>query len=365
MKNLAQDGNRLIPFLNEKTKPETKVAAGQVVHLIEGWLNFSGALSCLMHNEFSQAKHLAYYGELRSVLSLLAWSGVNTQYDDFYYFTHSGSICKENKVTIHKVAWLFWDEWIKSSMASSLLGNNINLNQNYNLSAIFQRLTALYSVQSRLLQTWGVDLSKACSDHFARNRASYGISLAETKVLESPEDPWPFIGEIWNLLMPKTRDILMFDVAFIKYALSRLSESSLDGDSKEISEKISNVLQYICYNDNMTYKFLQTDDCLKIFSYAEDGQTGPRNMLSRCLILLRIATLAMVNSARGSENIRVWLNNWLKNVILKDLNIQYNIQDSLVEFESAREQLNYNPLDNRSKSLLARPVACLAWGLHL
>lgn len=88
-------------------------------------------------------------------------------------------------------------------------------------------------------------------------------------------------------------------------------------------------------------------------------------MLSRCLILLRIATLAVVTNANGNENIKKWINNWLGNMFLNDFCDEPEISDVIYKVEDAIQQLTQEPKDLCSKNLLSRPIACLAWGLDL
>lgn len=358
MKNFALDSKCLLPSLTDDTCTEQeRVAAGQLVHLLEGWMNFSSALNCLMRNELAQAKHLAYYGELRAVLSLLAWAGVNTQYDRLYYLKRNGNIQREEKtVATHKFAWEFWNEWIRTANAENLLSTNIKLTEFCTLQDIFQSVQGVSSVSARLSTDWGRDLwTGAMKDHLARNVSSYGISLGSENIQEKPENPHKFVCEIWKLLLPKSNTIWMFDVALIKYILGRTINLA----------QVDEILNDIQIGNDIVNKFLKTNECLSIFNYAEQLESNPKNMLSRCLILLRIATLAVVTNASGNDNIRKWINHWLRNLVLSDLCDEQEISDVRSNVEDAMQQLAVDSKDLISKNILSRPVACLSWGLCL
>lgn len=358
MENMARDSKYLLPSLaDESCTHSERVAAGQLVHLLEGWTNFSSALSCLMRNELAQTKHLAYYGELRAVLSLLAWMGVNTQYDNLYYLKRDGDIQREAKpVRMHQFVWEFWNDWIRTVKVEKLLASNIKLTEFCTLQDIYQTVRSMSSVSVRLSTNWGVDLCSGASiDHRARNTSSYGISLASENVQEKLEDPCEFVCEVWKLLLPKSNTIWMFDVALIKYIL---------GKSIKLAQT-DEILTRAQIGSDIVRNFFKTDECLTIFNYAEKQVSNPKNMLSRCLILLRIATLAVVTNANGNENIKKWINNWLRNMFLNDFCDEPEISDVIYKVEDAIQQLTQESKDLCSKNLLSRPIACLAWGLDL
>ena len=90
MKKILDDGNRLsgtntinvirnhfdgtLPITNNEIN--TYISASSISHLIDSWGYLSGAISSLLNGNKPIAIHLAYYSELRAVMSFLASEGI-------------------------------------------------------------------------------------------------------------------------------------------------------------------------------------------------------------------------------------------------------------------------------------------------
>ena len=70
-------------------------------------------------------------------------------------------------------------------------------------------------------------------------------------------------------------------------------------------------------------------------------------------------------NASGNDNIRKWINRWLRNLVLSDFCDEQEISDVRSNVEDAMQQLAVDSKDLISKNILSRPVACLSWGLCL
>lgn len=86
-------------------------------------------------------------------------------------------------------------------------------------------------------------------------------------------------------------------------------------------------------------------------------------MLSRSLIFLRIATLALKKSIIRQENVLGWIDSWLRRTIAinfpEDLELNYLIDG----YQEAYNQFLDNSSNLNQYTMLMRPTACLAWGL--
>src|SRR3990172_5374634 len=55
---------------------EQYIAASALLHCMDGWGFLGAALDCHSQNDADEARHLAYYGELRGAAALLATEGI-------------------------------------------------------------------------------------------------------------------------------------------------------------------------------------------------------------------------------------------------------------------------------------------------
>lgn len=86
MNKLASEKSDVLFSGTGTSNPNVLLARDQIVHLLEGWLNFSASVSCLLNNSNSQSIHLAYYAELRAALSLFAWSGISLRQNNYFFY---------------------------------------------------------------------------------------------------------------------------------------------------------------------------------------------------------------------------------------------------------------------------------------
>ena len=355
--------NLLLTTLGNPVQVE-RIAAAQIVHLLEGWLNLSASLSCLVRNEISQAKHLAYYGELRAVLSIIASSGMILVKNKLFYVDGDGNINDINGVQTHQIAWEFWINWIRTSDAKKFITQNIKLSEDLTLADITESVITLSSANERLVTAWGHDLLKIASDdHVARNKASYGISLAIDDVSKKIRSYVPFLEKIWSLLMPYSNSIIRFDSAMIKYIVRSVASGLEDSENSNISpslkfeKNLAALVDKISSNSERLLSSFKDETDLDIFNYAIDEKDAPENMISRCLIILRIATLAVLSNMRDQKRIEAWIRLWLKKIVFFNERQEYDVKDAILDYE--------NVFTEGDMDKLTKPVASLAWGLSL
>jgi hypothetical protein len=369
MSSLACLNTRVLVEDVENCKCEERIAAAQIVHVLEGWLNFSSALQSFVNNEISQAQHLAYYGELRAVLSLIAWGGTDLKGKTYRYFASTGALEKLKFIPTHQLAWSFWQKWIATDVARDLIFENIKLTEDRSLNDVSELLSSFLPVDERSIRNWGFDLmTNAINDRDQRNHSSYGIQLASKEVSYSENDIKKFVTNVWDLLFPVTTSIWQFDMAMVKYVIKSVEKTLCVTDSKEpLSDELESihyrVLKSLSISDERLIKYLESNADLEIFEFATKDEYDVKNMLSRSLIFLRIATLALKRSIIRQENVLGWIDSWLRRTIAinfpEDLELNYLIDG----YQEAYNQFLDNSSNLNQYTMLMRPTACLAWGL--
>ena len=336
---------------------------------MEGWLNFSSALRSFANNEISQAQHLAYYGELRAVLSLIAWGGTDLKGKSYQCFTNTGTLEKLKFIPTHQLAWSFWQKWIETDVARDLIFENIKLTEDRSLNNVSELLSSFLPVDERAIRHWGFDLmTNAINDRDQRNHSSYGIKLASKVVSYNENDIRKFVINVWDLLFPATASIWRFDMAMVKFVIRSVEKALCATEDKEpvpneLMEIHCRVLRSLSISDMRLIGYLESNDDLGIFEFATRDEYDVKNMLSRSLIFLRIATLALKKSILRQNNVMGWIDSWLRHTIAinfsEDLDLNYLIDG----YQEAYDQFVDNSSNLEQYTMLMRPTACLAWGL--
>ena len=354
----------------KKESPEVQLATDQIVHLLEGWLNYSVAISCLLNNANSQAVHLAYYAELRAALSLYAWSGISTRLENYFFIDSLGKVRKVSSREVggtHKFAWELWSVWTKQEYAKRLLMEKISLYPKLTLGEIGKQIPKL-NVSPAILENWGYDLVlDPTNDRKYRNRASYGtVNLASSNLLTKKSVSCEFFFDIWNQILSFNGFTLNFDAFLLKYLIGQVG-------LKE--EKFLNRLNNFFPEANVIANVVRSDIKSQIFECAALKKDSLEGILSRALVMLRYATLATNDSIKHTKKLKVWFRDWLEiheytqlykgETPIEVCELAYNdLLDQCSETgEPVNSLLGRETLSDVIK--LTRPSICLSWVLSL
>lgn len=298
----------------------TYISASSISHLLDGWGYLSQAVNALLAGNSGAAIHLAYYAELRAVMSLLASEGIgvfSNQHigidanNDFNFFSKykrrerggSGSyITKENKIGTHVFAWEAFDKWCKSDVKPS-----------YNLLRIFKvkghtfsdllpgfhpQATQLVSssIAKQWLKKWAFDVKRYKNDRDLRNFVSYRPQTISN--FDSRIDFKESINNIYSLfhvLSPNSSspfnylDKLLLKKLFEElYSIEGISER---GSLKELIEESFSHLGATL--DATTERILLpqgNQETHLIFSEASKRKVSALPLISRASLLLRVST---------------------------------------------------------------------------
>jgi hypothetical protein len=369
--------------------PATTLAAEQIAHLVEGWRYCASAFhACLIHAR-DNAQHFAYYAELRAALSLFSGSGIRIKRNDNFCLDEDGVRHEIQTGKTHDLVWTFWPEWVRRNDAAALLGQ-ITLLPGVSLADIKESLSALGIVH--ILHDWGYDLvSVGKDDSKARNVASYEGFWVSRPLARMEKADFALLRELWELLLPDN-DRWRFDIELIRFLVRRAlrtlrsvrskeeTEDGAEDDSTDLAADdalLNGIVRDVssrCGVDAETLrKTLMAEPLDEPFRLAEEEKSDLANMLCRAVFLLRLATLAMRESARDAQGpTQTWLTHWLEHAGLRCLETEVEPVDLAEDYQMALTDIDIRlPLPQSlwdegnayRAARLSRPEVCLAWGV--
>jgi len=381
-----------------KRQVEEYIAGSVIIHSSDGWGYLTRSIDCLLNGDIPSAIHFAYYAELRSAMSLMAYDGVGVFNRKHIYFdalrngtvfggytTHSAvdkgmkafanlsskkeGIFKLLKVQNHTIA-----DWIRET--------NVSSQSKYSASVI-----------NRWLKKWSIDLH-LYDDQQLRNEMSYrphfisspiNLQLTVNKLID-----------IWELLEPTAGNRFpKLDRHLLRIGLEEIYQrnTGLYPTGSNYETFIGNIFGRLGEPiTQLLYKFLlrQVDpnDAL-LFTEAKGDRANihsnisdPFPIICRAILLLRLSTGAanqlICDSTLDIEKMRFWwedisLHHGFTASIPSEIDaidLYSDIRDSITEISSmsAGSLLNIkDSFGNVSRSLFFIKQfqrACI-WGIGL
>lgn len=300
----------------------TYIGASSISHLLDGWGYISQAVNALLTGNNGAAIHLAYYAELRAVMSLLASEGIGvfsnehigvSSNNDYIFFlqhrrrewsrVNKRYETKQNKLGTHVFAWEAFEKWCRSDVKPSydllrlfrVKGNNFS----DLLSGFHPRATQLVSssIAKNWLKKWAFDVKKYKSDRELRNFVSY-----RPQTISGFERQLDFkatiknVYKLFQVISPSGGnpfdylDKLLLKALF-EELYSRPEISSRGSLSDLINDSFNNVGATF---DPTTQRILLSgspnNQTHLIFSEAAKKITEPLPIISRATLLLRVST---------------------------------------------------------------------------
>lgn len=285
------------------------LAASAPNHCMDGWSYVSRSLSALLSGDPHAARHLAYYAQLRAALSLLANLGVGVVDGINFAVDAEGAIiplepkadgsppAKRGEGT-HTAVWDSLETWSANTVLAASFLQLVRI-QGASLHDILKEIWPGYApeaVASGLIASWGADLKQGRDDKLSRNRSSY-YPTALNSLPNAPEEHIDFVDNFWDLFQPAgASQFDRVDAYLIRRLLQSLHNLAHDGIDylagqigKEY-ERLPAQIQAIVPKAFLAIP--EVDDRPLIISLAlrSGPQAGPTEMLSRALLLLRLAT---------------------------------------------------------------------------
>jgi hypothetical protein len=306
------------------------VALSAPQHCMDGWAFVSRALGSLLAGDPHAARHLAYYAQLRSGLSILANLGVGIFNGVNFAVTSTTTVERidpeiggqtTNKgMGTHIAVWEALFAWSASAATASILLDLIRIRGstlNSCISSLWPGFSAATSANS-LISAWGIDLQRGVDEHRQRNISSYAPH-ALNPLPQHVTMELAFVEEFWELFEPSTGpnfdnlDRHLLRMMFWKQhdlvgGVPR-DQGALGTHYKFLPAQIA----AIASQDFLIGTTEPNVPNLLNFAKATTHPARPTEMISRALLLLRAATAltyenlvaAGVNCANG--DLRPWL----------------------------------------------------------
>lgn len=306
------------------------VAAAAPQHCMDGWAYVSRALGSLLAGDLHAARHLAYYAQLRSGLSILAnlgigiFNGVNfaiSSPTNLVRIDPENSGQRTNKgMGTHTAVWEALSAWSSSDTTASIFLDLIRIRSSTLtdcISSLWPGFSAVTSA-SNLIQAWGIDLQRGVNEHRQRNISSYAPQ-ALNPLPQRVTETLGFVEELWTLFEPSAGpnfdnlDRHLLRMLFWKQhdLISNLprDQGALGTQFRYLPAQVA----AIATQDFLTGATEPNVPGLLKLARATTDPALPSEMISRALLLLRTATsltyenlvAAGVNCANG--DLRQWL----------------------------------------------------------
>lgn len=310
------------PFSLKHNDVNTYIGASSISHLLDGWGYLSQAANALLNGNSSAAIHLAYYAELRAVMSLLASEGIGvfsnehiglTSSDGFKFFQKykrreyipatKRVETRDNKIGTHVFAWEAFDKWCRSDVKPSYDILRLFKVKGCSFSELLPGFhpsatpLASSSIAKSWLKKWAFDVKKYKSDRALRNFVSYRPQTISG--FDKQVDFKSTINNIYGLfqvLSPSVNnpfeylDKLLLKALFEELYLNPLISSRgsltnlIDDSFTSVGATFDATTQHILLSG------IPNDQTHLIFSEATRNKVTPLSIISRAALLLRVST---------------------------------------------------------------------------
>lgn len=350
------------------------IAASIMIHSLDAWSYFGKSISSLINGDIRIARHLIYYSELRSAMSILASQGIGVFKNKHVIIKTKDSSVQFNGPPTHDFVWDAIDYWIEEMNADESLLKLIEVENNSLdewLNAFSINASTKQAIVKEFLLSIGFDLELFRNDRTARNKVSYrpeGFSNLQSLDYEYVLEQ---LKVCWSVCEPSSASSLAkLDKALLK-RLIRISFKVTHPDSKsykenpvEFATKVNEMFNYLGLTTGRIEwweKYLSSESDFEteqifnsIDSYKDiDTENYFFGMLYRSLFLLRISSLycdSYVKRSTGysKDSLSFWCNNiGINNGLWDDVESLTYIsdlwEDIKIEIDDLNSWINSNP----------------------
>jgi hypothetical protein len=320
------------------------IAASVVLHCFDGWAYLGRAIDCHNRGDKDNARHLAYYAELRASISILAAEGIGV-FDKKHFVIESNNSCKlipSNNVGTHGITWRFLDWLSNDSQWRDLIYEIIQPDGKSLKDWLTGFGVSPAPVAQQWLNDWGLDIKRLADDRDARNESSYRPTRLKNRKALNVEEAHEFITNLWNSLEPDSPVSLRFK-QLDRFLLRRILEVSFRGqtgkthlsDKSGFSNRIKSLLLKLNFTppystelfDFFTRKKEPQDPFFLQQAEKKDAVDSPLHhmqVIGRALLMLRLSSsmssrLISFHSIKR-KNIEFWIEKLGEEIGLWDKN---------------------------------------------
>lgn len=306
------------------------IAVSSILHLYDGWSYLAQALRATFRNEDAIARHLAYYGELRASLSILASHGIGVFSTQHVVVDASEDVHKFTKGNTHTLAWSALEAWGKTSISGILIGAEIQAfgRDMGDWIIAFQGTSTPSLVGADWVENWGIDLSAFSSDKKTRNEVSYGVDFDHSKICHTPKTIEPWLRELWLTSEPGGAPFELLDRYLVRSTLEGIYNTKFknslhtpEQSTADLREKMLDACITIGLDADEIVDFFIRDVCeedLLVMKLARSRSAVQdslqyQEVMSRTYLLLRLATASVSSllhkASLSTDDLAFW---WIK-----------------------------------------------------
>ncbi|MBD1396350.1 hypothetical protein H9Q13_04175 [Pontibacter sp. JH31] len=346
----------------KKNQIEEYIASSVLVHCTDGWNYLSRSIESLINGDIASSIHFAYYAELRSAMSLMAFEGVGVFNKKHIWFDTHKSASLFGGFTTHSLVNSGMEAWAGLSTKKNILFDlvkvkNRSLDNWIRESGVSTNSKYANSVINKWLKRWSVDLHLK-RDQFIRNEMSYRPHYLTAQI--DIGNLLTKLTEVWELLEPSpSSGFLHLDQHLLRIALEGIYRKSKGAKpvGPNYAKYVESIFNRLGEDTEQTlFNFLlrrsNPEDALIFIEAKKDNLNSDNNkkdpfpLICRAILLLRLSTGAANNlietSSINKESLRFW---WEKlshdqgviNSIGSEINptdLFTDIRDSITEINS-------------------------------
>lgn len=316
----------VLKLVRRKRQIEEYIAASVIIHNTDAWNYLSSSIESLLNGDISNAIHLAYYAELRSSMSLMAFEGIGIFNNKHIWFDSTTAPNLKNGPGTHKAVTDSMNEWSKLTTKKDVLFKLIRVNNN-NLgdwlreSGVSARSGYASAVVNRWLKKWSIDLHLE-QDRYLRNEMSYRPHFETTAI--NARLVITKLTQIWDVLEPTAANRFpLLDKYLLRFSLEEIYKSATGRQPSGVlfENFVTNIfgrlgedptlilfdflLRRVEPNDHLIF-----EEALKDSSDININRDDPFPIICRALLLLRLSTGAaqhlISESSLDPNSLRFW-----------------------------------------------------------
>lgn len=312
---------------------EEYIAASVIVHSSDGWNYLTRSVESLINGDVASAIHFAYYAELRSAMSLMAYDGVGIFDQQHIWYNAAKVPTLFRGFTTHSGADLGMKEWAKVAAKKDVLFNLIRVN-NHSLgdwireTGVSTKSKYVNSIISEWLRKWSIDLHLK-QDQSIRNIMSYRPHFAIPEI--DIEQTLEKLTHIWELLEPQASGgFPVLDRYLLRIAMEEVYKKSTGRIAAGAPYHLflTNIFGRLGEDPaqplfNFLIRATLPDDAI-VFSEAQKDKLDPlvnKNdpfpLICRAILLLRLATGSANDLLEDSSLNKADLRFWWENICLE------------------------------------------------
>lgn len=308
------------------------VAVSAPNHCIDGWTFLARALQALTAGDFHTARHMAYYSQLRSGLSMLANLGIGIFNGINFIVDQNGRISRLDPpsprarpragqpirgVGTHSIVWDTLKAWVSEPASASVFLDLLKvggISLGDGLEAISPGARSAVTA-NMIVEGWGLDLRRGKEDHSFRNISSYQPHLLN-RIDDPTDDCLDYLDQFWTHLEPiSERGFELLDRHLFRNLLWEFHRTTAPKTPRSKGmiargyDQLQPALRQIMTKEFLVGEEEPSEIPLLTLARSRQDPASAMQMISRALMLGR-AAIGFTNSSlqdAGGPNMAPWV----------------------------------------------------------